>query len=591
MKRTKTMACVLLLVLAFIACLGGVTLSASALSTYENYRTVGSSGSGLTIEPTMILEPQTFEAMSAAYAKSVKPASVIVTPDKDMKVTLDGSTKTLATTFDSYLRAKYIPIVRLNADTVDAFIAWMHNTYTISDIMAVSSDIGVIETLYADDVCYKVNTVYDLTDVKLGSDRYDAWRYLGPANAAGCNILMFGASDPNLAVAAEYISAMTKVCWGYAANKTEAVGAIAGGCYGVVAKSAETLTEAISVFQNNGFARAQYIAAHRGITMYANENSLTAIAASVNEGATHVEIDLQITADGKILICHNSETNGTSNKSGWYFANATSDRLSEAVLEDYSKKYGETYASLEEVVELVRGTDLIIIFELKFDGGSTKAVDGLKAIETFQSVMRKYPEMDGHWYTITFYGPYAEGMREHLPQVPVGFIGAARAGKETDNGTPAWKGMYATISDISSRIAFMRTYNIGCDETDSDTPKSAYASYLARGYTFNTWTFEDASHLLSAINVATTNKAESCAMFVKKINAVDISLTEAELSNGTVTVNCETYCGWIVERECEIVVVDRSDNTATAMLYCTQETGSNEASYGIYSGLITVTVV
>lgn len=590
MKRTITMTYALILAFILMFCLGGYPVTVGAVSTYENYLTVGSAGSGLTIEPTMIFEPKTFSEINAAYGKSVRPASVIVTPDKDMNVTLDGTTKTLAATFDTYLRAKFIPIVRLSADTADAFIAWMNNTYTISDIMAVSSDIGVIEKLYADGVCYKVNTVYDLTGVTLSSDRYDAWQYLGPANAAGCNILMFSASDPNIAIAAEYVSAMTKVCWAYAADKIEAVGAITGGCYGVVAESAEILTEAVSVFRNNGFARAQYIAAHRGITTYANENSLTAIAAAINEGATHVEIDLQITADGKILVCHDSQTNSTSNKSGWYFVNATSDRLSEAVLEDYSKKYGESYASLEEVVELVRGTDLIIIFELKFDGGSTKAVDELKAIETFRTVMQGYPEMDGHWYTITFYSPYAEGMKEYLPQVPVGFIGAAKAGKETDEGTAAWKGLYSSMNNLSDRMTFMRTYNVGCDETDSATPKSLAASYLARGYAFNTWTFEDASHLLSAINVATTNKADDCAMYVKEINAENLTLTEAELSAGTVTVSCTTYCGWIVEKECKIVVVDDSGDTVTAMLYCTQEIDYNNASYGIYSALINVTV-
>lgn len=139
----------------------------------------------MNIEPTLILEADSFGKMQEIEQATVRPASVIVTPDADMNVSLGGESKTLAETFDGYMKGRFIPVVRLTAETVDKFAAWMKNTYTVSDIMAVSSEIEVIEKLYADEVCYIVNTVYDLTSVSIPENRYELWQYVGEANAAG----------------------------------------------------------------------------------------------------------------------------------------------------------------------------------------------------------------------------------------------------------------------------------------------------------------------------------------------------------------------------------------------------------------------
>ncbi len=569
-------------------CVGAPMLSANAANSYSTTIAVQTNGSALAIEPTLILEPQSFDAIDAATVRGSRPASVILTPDETMNVTLGEETLSLANAFDQHIRGKFIPVVRLDGDTVDAFIEWMNTTYTITDMMAISSDISVIEKLYADDVCYLVNTVYDLTSLDIPSDRYAMWEYVAAANKAGCNILMLDAAQENLGVAAEYISALTKVCWAYSDDTFEAVDAIAAGCYGIVADDCTTLGEALAVFNQDGFARAQYIAAHRGITAYANENSLTAIAASYSEGATHVEIDLQVTSDGKILICHNSDTNSTSDRPGFYFSSTSSERLSELTLEDYSRKYEETFPTLEEVFELMSGTDVILILELKMDGGSTVAVDELEAIRVLRDIAAQYPEMDGHWYAITFYEPYALGMRELMPEVPVGFLGAARSGKEIDEDQPAWDGGWTGMSNVSSKIAFMRKYNMVLDESYESATDSTYASYLARGYTQNTWTFQDKSHFSSRANIATSDAAEACAMYVKEIAAPD-TVTAEERAADTVTAEGITYCGWQRSITCSILPIAEEGNTLTAVLYYS-ETDESGLQYGIYSRVVTMTV-
>ncbi len=566
----------------------------AAPESYKNYVSVATQGSGLTIEPTLVLEPETEDQLDNKGF-----ASVIVTPDAEMNVEL-GQKRSLKDLFDQKLKGKYIPVLRLTAETAEPFLSWWKGTYTISDIMVLSKDISVLQKIYADEKGYLINTVYDLTDTQLTADRYAQWDNIAAANKAGCNILLYDVQE-NLPVAAEYVSAMSKVCWARAEDKEEGALAIAAGCYGVVAADRDTLKDSLGYFTEKGFARAQYIAAHRGITKYANEQSLTGIMASYNEGATHVEIDIQITSDGRIISCHNSDIAYVSGIGGKYIINETFANLRKIQLNNFSARYEETFASLEEICEVLQKTDVILIAELKLDGGSAKAVDDLKAIEKLKEVMDKYPGMKGHWITITFYAPYAQEMRRHLPEIPCCYLGGGQSGKESAENVKAWNyaGGHVNSSQVGAKIDFLRKCGIGLDEMefDSGTMKLSGATnslaqtYLARGYTMNTWTYEDLSHFAIKTNIATTNKAEDCALLVKEVAVGVTSVTEAELSAGKATVPCRTYNGWSQNCECKVIEVSRSGNTAQVLFYYLQKTGDKSVpEYGIYSQLTTVTV-
>ena len=556
----------------------------AAGSSYTSYFNVTSPGSKLKIEPTLVVEPQDTGALEAT---TPRPASAIVTPDSKMNVTVGGKTFTLASFFDTYLKGRFIPIVRLDSTTVDPFLTWLNTTYAVSDMMAVSDDIAVIEKIYADEAGYLVNTVYDLTDVKLSADRYAEWDHVGAANKAGCNILMYDGSDENLPVAAEYVEALTKVCWAYVENTEEGVAAIAAGCYGIVAEDKDVLLGAVEPFQKDGFARAQYIAAHRGITSYANEQSLTGIMASASEGATHVEIDIQITADKRLVSGHDSDVHRVTGAAG-QFINATYAQLRKMQLNNYSQKYGDTFASLDEIVKAMARTDVIIIVELKLDACSAKAVDELKAIEVLKETMDKYPEIKGHWFTITFYGPFAEEMRRVLPEIPCATLGAAASGKESALNQKGWHGTDVAMTNIGGKIKHIRSFNVGLDEMMGSATNTTAQNFLARGYTQNTWTFEDTSHFTYKANVATTNAAEQCAMLVKNIEG-KTQLTKAELEAGKATVPCTTYNGWKLEEECEIIVVSENGNSAK-VLYFLQQKAKDGTKFGLYSELCDVTV-
>ena len=605
MKKLLTVCCSACALLIGGTAMTAIPVKALPSASYTDYVTISENGSGIMLEPTLVLEPETFAELTPLKEATQKPASVILTPNASMTVELSDGTKSLADAFDTYIKGTFIPVVRLDTATVTPFINWLTGTYNISDIMAISSDITVIEKLYADKQAgYLVNTVYDLTATTLSADRYAEWTHIGQANKAGCNILMYSV-QPNLSVAAEYVEAMAKVCWAVADTKEKAVEAMAAGCYGVVSSDFTAMSSALGYFEKSGFARAQYIAAHRGITAYCNEQSRTAIAASANEGATHIELDLQVTKDKNIVIGHDNNTSRVADKT-YAFANATLEQLRSLTLVDYSRKYGDTIATLEETIELLIDTDIIFIFELKLDGASTKAVDELGAIEVLKTVLDKYPKMQGRWIAIAFYEPYATKMMEIFPEVPVGYLGGANSGKATEEGSTYpknWGGTgYITRATMTSCMKnILRKYNVSLDEMTYDNvtgqlqsvTNSMSAGYLARGYAQNTWTFDSLLNYTIKCNIATTNAAEMSAMHVKTIGT-PASLTATQLTAKKATVPCVTYNGWKVEKDCDIIVVSQEGNKAKVLFYLEQtdylkQTNSN-FNWGLYSNLVEVTI-
>ena len=584
----------LVIVLSFIITISLLNIRARALNLNSNYINAKKLNSGLVYEPTLILELEDVNELNDDANKYI--TSVILNVNSDMEVILESGKRDLTAFYDEYIKNKFIPILRINKDNCDAFIKYYKEIYTIYDLMIISDDLSLIGKIYEDSMMYILNSVYDIREKEIFSDKYQNYQYIADANRVGANILLANSQDENLSILAKYAASMTKVVWAKGNTKIDSVKTISSGCYGVVNNQTNNLVSAIDYFDKVGWQSSQFVAAHRGITKYCNENSLSSCLAAYSEGATHIEVDLQVLADNNIVLCHNSQTNFNSDKNGWYFVNLDLVNLRKAKLNDYNVNYGETYTTLEELVYAMLKTDVIMIIELKFDSSSTKAVDELKCIENFKRIMDSIPGSYGHFYAITFYAPLAEKMRVLMPEVPLGYIGGARSNKEIDLGLFAWSkgGGHKEMTDYANKIKFLRTYNIGLDEnyTAKDKNSSEYLSnltanfYLARGYFQNTWTYEDTSHFAMKSMVATTNKAEECAYFIKDIDDGKLELSLEELNSKKTTVKAYSYNGWALNKECEIIVVEQNDKNAKVLLYLQDD----DCPYGLYSKLIDVII-
>ena len=105
--------------------------------------------------------------------------------------------------------------------------------------------------------------------------------------------------------------------------------------------------------------------AHRGASGYAPENTLPAFKMAADMKADGVELDVQLTKDDVIVVCHDERIDRTSNGAG-RIADLT---LSELRKFDFCNKNlayeGTQIPTMEEVFDLLDPTGLTINIELK----------------------------------------------------------------------------------------------------------------------------------------------------------------------------------------------------------------------------------
>ncbi|MCQ2425582.1 MAG: glycerophosphodiester phosphodiesterase [Lachnospiraceae bacterium] len=152
------------------------------------------------------------------------------------------------------------------------------------------------------------------------------------------------------------------------------------------------------------------VQAHRGASAYAPENTIPSFALALEMGADAIELDIHLTADGKLAVNHD----GNLNRCGGVDVNIRDKTMEELLTVDmgYAAKFGDKYKGtrlpeLHEVFELIRGTGMIVNVELK-DGGGEELIR--KAVETELSC-----GMDGFVLYSSFNHGYLDILRSIKP--------------------------------------------------------------------------------------------------------------------------------------------------------------------------------
>jgi glycerophosphoryl diester phosphodiesterase len=96
---------------------------------------------------------------------------------------------------------------------------------------------------------------------------------------------------------------------------------------------------------------------------YEPENTLPSFALAIEQGADGIELDVQLSLDGEVVVAHDERLERVSDGKGW-LKDYTLDELRRL---NFGFRFGKTarIPTLAEVYALVKGTNVIVNVELK----------------------------------------------------------------------------------------------------------------------------------------------------------------------------------------------------------------------------------
>lgn len=108
--------------------------------------------------------------------------------------------------------------------------------------------------------------------------------------------------------------------------------------------------------------------AHRGASGYYPENTMLAFEKAVNMGCTGIETDVHMTKDGQLVLIHDEKVDRTTNGSGCVkdYSLGEIKKLDAGSFMGQQFK-GITIPTLEELLEFLKGKDIVLNIELKTD--------------------------------------------------------------------------------------------------------------------------------------------------------------------------------------------------------------------------------
>ena len=122
-------------------------------------------------------------------------------------------------------------------------------------------------------------------------------------------------------------------------------------------------------------AKQPIVIAHRGAAGEAPENTLASFKLALEQNCDAIELDVHLSADDRVIVCHDDKIDRTTNGSG-YIREMTLDQLKRYDAGSwFGEKYeGERLPLLEEVLDLIP-SHIMINIEIK---NTTMTYDGIE---------------------------------------------------------------------------------------------------------------------------------------------------------------------------------------------------------------------
>jgi glycerophosphoryl diester phosphodiesterase len=151
------------------------------------------------------------------------------------------------------------------------------------------------------------------------------------------------------------------------------------------------------------------VIAHRGYSLLAPENTLLAYQKAIEVGADMLELDINLSRDGHLVMIHDHRLERTTNGSGFVHDHTLEDlqRL-DAGFRFQPRVAGTRIPTTEETVHLAMEAGILVCFEIK--GGETGRA--VVIAEKLVDLLRKYNAFE--WASISSYFPEASAAARRL---------------------------------------------------------------------------------------------------------------------------------------------------------------------------------
>jgi len=281
-------------------------------------------------------------------------------------------------------------------------------------------------------------------------------------NVIGCGFILAGL--------AERVGRALGVDWGVVLRSGATRGSRTGAVVIVLALAVAAYMHARILLKRFAERRAVDVTAHRAGANRAPENSLSALRAAIEDGAEMAEIDVQETADGVVVVVHDSDLRRLCGVD----RNVWETRYDELPVMDAAVTFGAKFAgeripTFEEFVATAKGKIRLNV-ELKYDGHDQKLAE--RVVET----LRKHDFTQGVVVTSLELRGLRE-VRQLDPTIKLGYILAAGAG---DLGR-----LDVDVLSVSTRLA---------------TPKMVRQA-AKRGLGLHVWTVNDWGEMVRMMTI------------------------------------------------------------------------------------------
>ena len=162
---------------------------------------------------------------------------------------------------------------------------------------------------------------------------------------------------------------------------------------------------------NLAMAQTIQITAHRGASGYAPENTLAAVKKALEIGVDRLEIDVQQTLDGVVVVLHDKTLDRTTNAKGKVGKMTFSEFKNVKAYGDFEAEFpNETIPTLEQVFELMDGSTEFVI-EIK---AGNKTYPGIE--DNVAKLIKKYKAEK--WALVhSFNDKVLKHLHKHHPEI------------------------------------------------------------------------------------------------------------------------------------------------------------------------------